>query len=394
MLRTLVLFILAIVVSLGIAEIGLRVFFAVVPPPPDSVYLPDRDTGYRLRSDPIAHYADNPDDHVNQLGFRDREHPIAKPEHAFRIAGIGDSFVYGSTPQLRDHFLEVATARLGERLRSDSLTPEMILMGLGAYSPEHEVGLLRAKALPLSPDLVILNFYVGNDVTGIPIRGRVWRGRVYYSGSPYPLLDLLRQSRLFVLAETMFLTRVRGAVLGLWLKRGERRAAAVTGGGAAEGGAPPHARTLYSLHQQKKDLPVYARQPDRRTRGLWREAEGYLLEFDRLCREAHVRWMLHLIPAGIQVDSALRAQVLGRLGLPESRYDFDGPQRRLHAFAEARGVPTCDPLATLRAERDRGPDLYERNDIHWTVRGNRVAGEVLADSILAQWDRLGPAAPR
>ena len=44
---------------------------------------------------------------------------------------------------------------------------------------------------------VMVNFFVGNDVTGIPVRGRVIRGNVYPTTSPLPVRNLLRKSQLF-----------------------------------------------------------------------------------------------------------------------------------------------------------------------------------------------------
>lgn len=405
MLRRLIAGCLGVLVGLLLAEGALRLYLALVPPPPDATYRADEAAGYLLVPDPPAHADLAPDDHVNALGFRDREHEIAKPPGTLRIAGIGDSFVYGSTPELEDHFLRVAAKRLASSATAsdpsrieaghrdgDSLRVEMILMGLGGYSPEQYPGVLRGHALPLAPDLVILNLYVGNDVTGIPLRGEVWRGRLYHTGSAYPWLNALRRARIFVLAERVARTGLRERLVEIWLGlTGAGRAARDRPRPPAEqtprGAAEPPAVTTWRAHQQKKDLPVYAIALDRATGRLWRRAEARLDEFDRLCRASGVPWVLHLIPADIQVDPLLRARVLESLRLDPARYDFDSPQRRWAAWAEARGVPVVDPLPAMRAVAVETPSggpaaaLYETRDIHWTVRGNRLAGEILGEAL-------------
>ncbi|MBM3318536.1 MAG: hypothetical protein FJY75_11860, partial [Candidatus Eisenbacteria bacterium] len=233
MLRRAGLLLFGVLLGLCAAEGLARLYLAVVPPPADAPHVAHRDAGYLLAPDPPEHHAQEPDDHVNALGFRDREHARAKPPRTLRIAGIGDSFVYGSTSRLADHFLLVAASRLEERIRrgegtaaglreggpSASTAVEMVLLGLGGYSPDNYVGVLRGIALPLQPDLVILNFYVGNDVTGLPLRGRVWHGRLYYTGSSYAWLDLLRRSRLFVLAERVVRGGSRARLVEFWLRR-------------------------------------------------------------------------------------------------------------------------------------------------------------------------------
>ena len=135
---------------------------------------------------------------------------------------------------------------------------------------------------------------------------------------------------------------------------------------------------------QSRRLPVFLRRPHRRTLGLWEEAEGYLLEFDRLCREAEVPWVLNVIPSEVQVDQETRRLVLEALSLSEVAYDFDAPQRRLHDFAETHGITVTDPLPELRAHHDRNDRLYLPNNTHWSVKGNRLAGEILAAAIEAE----------
>lgn len=383
-MRKLALICVGLVLGLALAEGLLRLYMVLVPDPPTSPYVRDPHAGYRLRPSPPRDYSDEPGNHyINKLGFRDREHPVAKAPKTYRILGIGDSFIYGAVP-IEENFLRVAEAKMADRLSGDSLRVEMVLMGLGGYSTENEVGLLRSLGLSLDPDLVILNFFVGNDVTGIPIRGKVFRGRLYYQGSAKPLVHLLRRSWLFLLAEKVFLTRIRVAILrgrlqGPQKTQRQARSRTIREEEAPAASLSHHAIALSYLYIQAKRLPAYLRHPDGMMRKLWREAEGYLLEFDAACRKAGVPWILHIIPAEVQVDLQVRRSVLEGLSLSEDLYDFDAPQRRLHAFAKAHGINILDPLPRLRNLHRPEARLYVLNDTHWNARGNRVAGEMLAN---------------
>jgi hypothetical protein len=126
---------------------------------------------------------------------------------------------------------------------------------------------------------------------------------------------------------------------------------------------------------------VYRREPCGRLERLWVEAEQHLNDFDRTCHEAGIPWVLHVIPAEIQVDERVRAVVLDRLGLSEENYDFDLPQHRLRQFAEQHGIACWCPLEELRRISHPESSLYIPQDTHWGKRGNEVAGILLADFI-------------
>ncbi|MCK4306488.1 MAG: hypothetical protein KAY24_19760 [Candidatus Eisenbacteria sp.] len=284
---------------------------------------------------------------------------------------------------IEDNFLRVAEAKMTEHPAGSATEVEMVLMGLGGYSTENELGLLRSLGLSLDPDLVILNFFVGNDVTGIPIRGKVFRGRLYYEGSANPWVHLMRRSWLFLLVEKVFLARIMPVILGRQPQALRKKQSATHSHSVREGisitSTSHHAVALRYLSIQARRMPVYLRHPDDRMQRLWREAEGYLLEFDATSRNAGIPWILHAIPSEMQVDAQVRRSVLKRLSLPAELYDFDEPQRRLHAFARTHGITILDPLTELRTLHRPEERLYIPNNTHWNVRGNRIAGEMLAD---------------
>ncbi len=417
LMRSAAVLLLGTIVGLILAEGLVRLYFAVAPSPRGAAYIRDKHAGYRLRPDPPAVFLKDPDNYTNSLGFRDREHPRAKPPGTYRIVGIGDSFVYANIRHLSDHFLRVAEGEIARRA-SDSTAVEMILMGVGGYSPENEVGVLRSIALPLAPDLVVLNFFIGNDVTGIRLRGKVLGGQWYPASSPYGWLNVLRKSDVFLLAERLLLPPFRGFLLRLYLhdRDGAKKTAGdapvtpaqppaptgSTAGGAVSGipatgvfpadhasGAPAHAAPSdWYLHAILKDMPVFAATPDAKTEGMWQESERCLEEFDRLCDEAGVPWILLLIPAQVQVDPELQRAVEKRFSLSPAGLDFDAPQRRLRAFADARGIPVVDPLSEMRAQNRPDSSLYIPDDGHWNVRGNHLAGEMLG-AFVSGWRRSG-----
>ncbi len=350
-----------------VGEVAARVILPLLPDPPNTPFIGDDACMYRLRPSEPGEFPGDNDNHINQLGFRDRNHSRTKPEGRYRVLGLGDSFVYGVGP-VRDNFLRVAE----HRLNSSGIQADILLMGVPGWSTENQLGYLENEGLDLDPDLVMVNFFVGNDVTGIPVRGRVIRGNVYPTTSPLPVRNLLRKSQLFLMFESLVLRRMMRKV------RGDDYL------GPASEDAPVNDMYLKIVDQ---NLPVYLREPDPDTEALWDEATGYLEAVDAACAAADVSWILVLIPGEIQVDPAVRSQVLARAGLPTDAYDFDGPQHRLVSWGEARHVTVLDLLPVLRHEHESGARLYVPNDTHWNTRGNRAAGLAVYNNLKEILDR-------
>lgn len=354
--------------GLGLGEITARIILPRLPAPEGAAWIPDPDCGFRLRPSPPGSLPEGHPDFINTFGFRDRNHPVAKPEGVRRILGLGDSFVFGAVPPA-ENFLKVCERALGAA--GDSLRTEMVLMGAPGYSPEHEADLLESFGLGLDPDLVVACFFVGNDVTGIPVRGRVLAGRMYHPHSPIGWLDVARRSQLFQLAE--------GVVYrGLKERWSGPEVAARPGETASPEVSPLYLKILAS------NIPVYLKNPGHDLEDLWAEALGHLDRIDAACRARNVPWLLMVIPGEEQVDPVVRGQVLTGLGFAEGDHDFDGPQRRLREWAGARSVPILDLLPVMRAAHCDTARLYVPNDTHWNRRGNAVAGAALAAELTAR----------
>jgi lysophospholipase L1-like esterase len=100
---------------------------------------------------------------INTLGFRGPETSWEKPAGHLRVVGLGDSFTFGAGVRARDTFLAV----LEDRLRADGgpHPVEVLNLGVGGADTEYEAGLLQHLGLRLSPDLVVLCFFL-NDAGG------------------------------------------------------------------------------------------------------------------------------------------------------------------------------------------------------------------------------------
>src|SRR5581483_7407084 len=77
------------------------------------------------------------------------------PTRGHVVASIGDSFSYGVVPHAF-HFTTVAEEALpGVQIYN---------MGYPGLGPTDYLYLLQRRALPLQPDLIVVNLFVGNDI--------------------------------------------------------------------------------------------------------------------------------------------------------------------------------------------------------------------------------------
>lgn len=91
----------------------------------------------------------------NSLGFRDREHAVAKPAGVYRIVVLGDSVAAGlHVERNEDIFPPILERLLGQSGRR----AEVINLAVSGYNTQQEVELLREKGLQYHPDLVLVAY--------------------------------------------------------------------------------------------------------------------------------------------------------------------------------------------------------------------------------------------
>ena len=127
------------------------------------------EAGYFPFANIVSTYADDPRgyfepghtvSHVhNSAGWRDHEHPVAKPEGTLRILGLGDSYLWGQGVHHDDRVLELLEGKLVQT-HPGVETLNTARPGVNTW---WQATTLRARGLDYDPDLVIL-FFVLNDV--------------------------------------------------------------------------------------------------------------------------------------------------------------------------------------------------------------------------------------
>lgn len=99
---------------------------------------------------------------TNTHGFRGRELAVDKAAGAFRIVGLGDSYMFGQGVSDEETYMALVEASLGGRPDAPR-EPQVINTAVPGYNTVMEVETLVAKGIAWRPDLVVLEV-TGNDL--------------------------------------------------------------------------------------------------------------------------------------------------------------------------------------------------------------------------------------
>lgn len=355
---------------LGAAEAGLRAFFP--QPLLETIRAADAggpltrrdpELGWTLKADVAWPVGSAPWENgltTNAAGFRDAPHAEAKAPGAYRIAVLGDSFVFGSG---------VAQDAILTRRLAAYLGPgfEVVNLGVPGYGTDQELLTLRRWGRKLSPDLVLLGFF-WNDLMEDS------SDRIY--GLPKPRFTL-EGGRLVLHPPAGFSAPSTFARLDASLASRSHLWSLLRNGLSSAGrivGDAPEERPV-SIDFSLKSPPAS------------REAE-FALAFALLgaVRDEATSLGAPLgvfsVPPRFLVEAGVGARLLKIYGLPKDAFEEDG-FRRLSEACEERGIPFVDLMPGFRREAAEGARLFLPTGIHWSAAGHDAAARQLAPAVRA-----------
>ncbi|WP_293128407.1 SGNH/GDSL hydrolase family protein [Microcoleus sp. bin38.metabat.b11b12b14.051] len=158
-----------------IGEIGLRVakvdgyakIADVADSAPTRFHTGDPDLGWKLKPGVSGEWKGEGASfvQVNSEGLRDREHAKAKPPNTLRVAVLGDSFTEAIHVPVEQTFWSKLERKLDNcNAVKGKKKVEVINFGVQGYGTAQELVMLRQKVWDYNPDIVVLAFFIGNDV--------------------------------------------------------------------------------------------------------------------------------------------------------------------------------------------------------------------------------------
>lgn len=296
---------------------------------------------------------------TNALGLRaDREYGPKGPK-TFRILFLGDSFTMGVGVEHDETYGQMLAQRLMERVRSSSHTYEVINAGVPGYNTQQALTYLRELGLALEPDLVVLGFYIGNDIAenfSMPLvsvqEGYLQSGAPTEGVLPAPLRRYLAlNSHLYQL---LWPYQRRLVDRSLWVRKERERL--------------------------QRRLAIYKPEPpeakDRSTGALWEATQQQMAALAEITRSQEVPLAVVIIPEMVQVDPQRWQRMIQPMASSGAIYQADWPNQHVESICHEHHLPVLDLLPVFtQAEADE--PLYLPLDGHWTQRGHAVAAATI-----------------
>jgi hypothetical protein len=338
--------------------------------------------GWRPRPGIAGWYSGEVDNYIsiNREGYRDSDHPVAKPPGAYRILLLGDSMSEGVEVALQDLYWKRLESSLPQCPAFEGRPIEVISFAVNGYGTAQEYLTLRERGAKYRADLVLLAFFTGNDFTDNTKALGHHRDRPYF---------VLRDGRL-VLEQTAGMAP--GFAIRRWLddlqqrwvdpvrivqlfRQARARAQALWRYGRSD----PH-----RIEQPGLDNRVFLPPTTPDWDQAWSVTEALI---EAIAETAHAEGASFAIttlsnPFQVLPDPTTRDRFAKEVGVPDLAY----PDRRLAEFAAARGFPDAmlaPALGAYAAEHHvalHGSDPSQPIG-HWNAIGHRVAAEALSASL-------------
>lgn len=345
----------AVLLTLGLAELGVRLFY----PQPTGLSHQDR-FGLAMHWPRMTRFLPQygHDVSFNSAGMRDREHAKQKEAGVFRILVLGDSFMEAlqvpfeaSLPSQLERALQ---ERTGKRV-------EVVNAGVSGWGTDDELRYLKQYGRAWRPDLVLVAMTLHNDIS-----------------------DNLRMAWHTVQHDSL-VERPRAPMSFLRYKIVELKAFVAT------------RLQLYQLWSRVR----HGSEIRRYTRGL----NSHVVQLFQQPAPLSIAWGLTLTALELKGIQAVAAADGGRAAvvllplrwqLSDERFaelvasadttvrmELDKPQRAISEIARRLEIPVIDLLPVFRQWTSAGgASLYHESDGHWNEAGHRLATDAVARGLV------------
>ncbi len=293
---------------------------------------------------------------TDDRGFRVADK--ARPEGAYRILLLGDSFMEAREVNYEESLAGLLEAELSTRLGAPV---EVWNTAVSGWGPSHYLIQARRVLQTETVDLIVVAVYLGNDIVNRridsfppapptithrlrPPERASWTE--FVDAVLYPINDQLeRRSHLFVLSKKL----VQPLVLR----------------------ANPQSLFPVGVQREMASAP------------LWDLTTGLFEDVADLGAARGIPTLFVLIPSVQQVDPEIADMFLRLYGLDRDEVDFSQPGRIVSRRLADAGLWVVDASERFGSLQANGHDLYEPIGWHLAAAGHRALTDLLSPSVQA-----------
>ncbi|MGB3535110.1 MAG: SGNH/GDSL hydrolase family protein [Microcoleaceae cyanobacterium] len=311
---------------------------------------------------------------INSEGLRDRNYTKVKPENTFRIAILGDSFTLAAQVPIEQTYTSILEKKLTSCKAFAGQNIEVINFGVDGYGTAQELLTLRQQVWDYQPDMVILAFFMGNDVidNSKALESNYYRPFfVYKNGELVPdysfrNLGLEYSNRYFITVADKFPGWLvnRSRILQV-AKKAEFE--------LKKRNAVHHFNALTAEAFQKPK--------DQRWQEAWQITDDLIIMMNQEVKEKNSNFLLVAIADPIQVHPDIVERETYKAALNVE--DFDYPDKRLQTLSEKHDFPILSLTKPFLNYGTENPDClhgFENSGLctgHWNPQGHQFAAELI-----------------
>jgi hypothetical protein len=391
----------SVTVALAVVEVGLRITGFSYP----SFYEADQIAAHSFRPTAEGWFRDEGESYVriNAEGWRDRLHMKQKPANGRRIAVLGDSFASAFHVAAESTFWSVMDREVN-RCRSFGPHPiEVLNFGVTGYGTVQELLTLKYRVWEYAPDIVILAFLTGNDVTDNfkPLAGSYPRPYVAKdSDGRFSIDRSFPQSRTYKIKTGLvwktFLHISDYLKTAQLLNKAQSRLRDSNFVRTAQVYKAYSEHGTYVQEPGLDDRNLYAAPNTSEWEDAWRVTEDLIVTMRKEVETHGARFMLVSLSNGIQVhpDARIRERFMEGLGVRDLFY----PEKRLKELANREGfeiITLAQGLQSYAEEYRLFLHGFSNAYVglgHWNEKGHELAGRMLAEYLCSSPTIKPPAA--
>lgn len=357
---------------LALLEVGLRLFAPQIVPPITGLFTADPVTAYRLAPGarvPFRFAEGSITFAINSQGLR-ADHEIGPPAASTtRLLNLGDSFTFGMGVNADQAY----PALLNGKQAADGTRIDSVNAGVFGYGTDNEAAWLRTYGWPLAPKIVLVGFFVGNDVKDVMLGMDKTtvdsQGRLVATQKSRAAMDSPDEAGADTTPPS---TGIKG-----WLEQNSHAYLFLRNAyyNLTRPPAKVQQPTIFDAASFfLKDEPAEI------TAG-WAKTTA-ILDAMRADAQAHgAQLVVVAIPTREQVHDRYWNEMKQQFGLTDAQLVRDLPEQHLAAWSARTGAPLIDLLPGFRAADPNKQLYYFRTDRHWNAAGHALAATLITEGM-------------
>lgn len=364
MIKKTALFVISTFVTLLICELLIQIFSPQISEH-DTMFQVEENLGWEFIPDKevqiVYKGGINHTIKINKEGFRDS--PFKEKKGSAKILLLGDSFA--SNISVKDD--EVFTQIMEEQLSDTSVYN----LGVNGYGQVQEYIALKNWFSKIQPNFIVVLIYLRNDFTDnrgkypwlYPRPTAIFDTDAPIQINPPSIADYIEKKKLPFYYKSHLFLFVKSRLASIQAKFSKENDSSYT---------PPEVYTCSTTFSDE-------------TKEMYEIMEKLMLEMNHYGKNNNTPVVFALAPSMFQVEDALWREVTQYDTSISLQNNF--PNKTLLSFGKENNLEMIDLMPPLQQATRNGRKMYNREEQHWTVQGNKVVADVLSEYFTALQSR-------